>query len=263
MAEPAEADASPPWREAASSLAALLAGPSPDPSEVGRLCESVLEAEGGSDDDGASTSPAPPSVRSLATTALLRSLLRRGEYREVVSRCEEAKDGGEGNALEWAYGLYRLRRYGACRDLCEGRLGPDAGGGGCRGLRHVRAQALYRLGETEAADAAYRELMLSGDDGGADGENPPQFDADEAEDVLSNALANLASNHTAGSTLGSEGGGGLSWVESDGMVRRLMDGPGSDGGAEGEGDMLQNYDLAYNLATYLLASAEARDSSHR
>ena len=246
MAETEEA--SPPWQDAVSDLAPLLSDPSSDPSEVGRLCASVL--------DGPDAASLPPPVRSAVTAALLRSHLRRDEFREVVSRCGGGGDGAD-NILEWAYGLYRLREYGACRDLCEGRLGGGGAagvGGGHRGLRHVYAQALYRLGETAAADDVYRGLLGGDGDGGDDAPD----DADEAEDVLSNALANLASNHTAGSTLGD--GDGRSWVESDERLRRLTE---DYGGAEGGDGMLQNYDLAYNLATYLLASAEARDSSYR
>ena len=241
MAETAEA----PWQEAVSDLSPLLSDPTSDPSEVGRLCSSILEGHG--------SDSLPPSVRSAVTTALLRSLLAREEYHAVVSRCQDSDDGGSDNALEWAYGLYRLKKYAACRALCEEHSSEGGGGGGRRGLRHVHAQALYRLNDTAAADAVYRGL-LSGDG--------PGVDADEAEDVLSNALANLASNHTAGSTLGREGDGG-SWIEEDGRVRRLMDGYGGSAADDEEGELLQNYDLAYNLATYLLASAEARDSSHR
>mmetsp|Transcript_3725 Transcript_3725/g.8288 ORF Transcript_3725/g.8288 Transcript_3725/m.8288 type:complete len:792 (+) Transcript_3725:619-2994(+) len=136
-------------------------------------------------------------------------------------------------------------------------------------MMHIYAQALYRLGETREADAVYRQLLgMAGDDDG----DPAMMDADEREDALANALANRTANYTPGSLSSSAAAGGgaagaddgeKSWLEEDDTLRQLLASYGTNkSSSTDKNDMLQNYDLAYNLATYLLVSSDARGQSH-
>mmetsp|Transcript_46350 Transcript_46350/g.98295 ORF Transcript_46350/g.98295 Transcript_46350/m.98295 type:complete len:910 (+) Transcript_46350:81-2810(+) len=262
--EVAPQDPSPPatWRESASDLSTRLSEDSGGRAAtvaIEKACADILSrhfesshspADGGGDDGDDHS--LPDSVRSVVTTVYLRALIKLGKYGVVVDHCRrhEGADDGGNNAEEVAYSLYRLRRYEACRRLCA------AGGGSSdRGMMHVLAQALYRLGETNEADTVYRRLLAEGDDDG-DGQAATKMDADEREDTLANALANRAANYTPGSLLSVAVN---SWVEHDDTLRQLLESYGNDDG--GDGELLQNYDLAYNLATYLLVSFDARDSS--
>ncbi|KAL9188084.1 hypothetical protein ACHAXT_006462 [Thalassiosira profunda] len=292
--DPAAPSAS--WAESASSLAALLRGNGEDggdpstakaASRIERACRDLLarapDAAGSGEGEG---DEFPAEVHSVVTAIYLRALLQSGQFSAAVEYCTanfNREDGDLAHAAEEAYALYRLRKYDACRRLCEAAFAAEGGEEGSvgRGLRHTHAQALYRLGETTEADAAYRHLLRDDTDktNAAAGEGDPATDDDEREDALSNALANATANYTPGSLLSAAEGAAV-WAEDEAAVRRLLarygrSGPAADnadgdddGGEEGDGDggegeeLLQNYDLAYNLATYLLVSADARNRSH-
>ncbi len=120
------------------------------------------------------------------------------------------------------------------------------------GLQHIYAQTLYRLGETNQADAAYNQMLTTANDEDVDDDNPAvNMDADEREDVLANALANRAANYTPGSSLSAaaEDGGNSnpakSWLEEDETLQHLLSSYGTGGNNNDDEDMLQNYDLAY------------------
>mmetsp|Transcript_27257 Transcript_27257/g.57344 ORF Transcript_27257/g.57344 Transcript_27257/m.57344 type:complete len:893 (-) Transcript_27257:172-2850(-) len=214
----------------------------------------------------------PSNLELVITKIHLRSLLQLGEYSTVLDHCRKNSSGSDPTlnqfAEEEAYALYRLKRYNACREFCE-NYGIDRKGGvniSQRGLLHVYAQSLYRLGETRLADEMYRRLLLVG---GSD-EDEVHVDVDEREDSLSNALANRTANYTSGSLLvyGGERDSEC-WLEEDSIILDLLReysiGVTNDGEEkmddEDEKVMLQNYDLAYNLATFLLVSSEARPPS--
>jgi hypothetical protein len=67
---------------------------------------------------------------------------------------------------------------------------------------------------------------------------------------LANALANRTANYTPGSLLSQDN----VWIEQVDEIKSLL----RSYGCHSEVEMLQNYDLAYNLATYLLVSSETR-----
>ena len=93
------------------------------------------------------------------------------------------------------------------------------------------------------------------------------MDDHERENVLANVLANRTDNYTRGLLLR------LSkkrcWLEEEDAILNLHKSyshgtgtPQTDEEKESEGEiMLQNYDLAYNLATYVLVSSESRSLS--
>ncbi|KAL7553853.1 hypothetical protein ACHAWF_017254 [Thalassiosira exigua] len=290
--DPSSSEGAPPpsgWREAASELSSLLSSsPSSDGggggAEVARridgLCAAVLASPSPSSAGGGAAEAiddaVPDAIRSLVATVRLRALIQSGNYSEALDRCRRTGRTAEGeakgaHAVEEAYALYRLRRYAACLELCESIPAEERG----RGLRHVRAQALHRLGETRKADEAYRELLADG--GGGDEGDDPAVDDDEREDALANALAVRTGNYTPGSLLrssfegnsepsgsggGAEGVGSRSWMEEDPALAALLSSPlprGDDDDVGSDDEPLQNYDLAYNLATWILVSSDARD----
>ena len=178
------------------------------------------------------------------TTIRLRACIHLGKYADVSS----SSNGS--HVLEEAYALYRRKRYRDCSDLCSRYLHQtsDANnddGTMKRGIAHVYAQALYRQNNTLEADAIYSQLYKDNYDG---------MDDDEREDLISNALANRIANYTPGSLLGED----EVWMETVDEVQNLLRLSDKE---EGSGDILQNYDLAYNLATYRLITSDARSKS--
>jgi hypothetical protein len=269
------------WRESATALLSLLDSPDGgvqcDDGEIERACAAVLGSGDVVDVDG--------EVRRIVETTRLRSLIRLGRFDAVVASAGRDEDADATTTMEAAYALYRSGDYEACRKLCALRLLPDdgvGGGGGGRddddargGLMHVHAQALYRLGRTDAADGVYRVLLSSTSAEQSGGTGVAHADADEREDALSNALANRIANHTAGVVAPSD----RDWLECDADLRSLLETYGrvphvavTDVDDEGKEDdsrqptrplpaAMQNYDLAYNLATYLLVSRSSRPRS--
>jgi hypothetical protein len=76
---------------------------------------------------------------------------------------------------------------------------------------------------------------------------------------LANALANRSANYTPGSLLSTKTG--THWMEQVDEITNLLQSYGTNVANANEQEMLQNYDLAYNLATYLLISSDARPRS--
>ena len=176
-------------------------------------------------------------VRGIITTIYLRALINGGKYSTVVDLTSQTNR----NVLEKAYALYRLKKYDACTKLCSSYMKTNTENDSTsnkRAIQHIYAQSLYRMGNTVKADEIYKLLM----------DNESNMDADEKEDLLSNALANRTANYTPGSLLGSD----KPWLESMMELTSLLQSNGN------EEDILQNYDLAYNLATYLLVTSDAR-----
>jgi hypothetical protein len=252
------------WRESATALLSLLDPPGGgvrcDDGEVERACAAVLRSTDVIDCE---------DVRRIVETIRLRSLIRLGRFDAVVASSAGRDDEDAVATAEAAYALYRSGDYEACRKLCALRRRPGGGGrgGDSRGLMHVHAQALYRLGRTDAADCLYSELLSSA---------AAHADADEREDALSNALANRIANHTPGVVAPSSSPSGGDWLEGDADLRGLVETYGrvqyvaaGDGGREDDTRRpsttppatMQNYDLAYNLATYLLVSRSSRPRS--
>jgi hypothetical protein len=276
------------WRESASVLLSLLDSTDVDRNddEVERACAAALQLLPVVNDDDAGD---VDGVRRIIETTRLRSLIRLGRFDAALvaagGRDYNMYGATSASAMEVAYALYRSEDYDACRKLCAASLPDGEGGGeddnvgggrgGSRGLMHVHAQALYRLGETRAADDVYRELLHSAD------AHPPRAgslrdatdgdaDADEREDALSNALANRIANHTPGIFVVNDDDDSSSdwgWLDGDLDLRRLLEtygraGPTDDGdGGDNDDNDMQNYDLAYNLATYLLVSRSSRPRS--
>lgn len=207
----------------------------------------------------------PLEVRNIIKTIHLRALIKLGRFHEVVvsSTMDDNNNREDTVRLESAYGLYRTRNYEACRKLCIRLLNTtsDENSSNKRGLMHIYAQTLYRLNEHSSANTVYHELLSSivaEEEGGFIDIN------DEKEDTLSNALANYIVNHTPGifslddsSTTTNE-----NWVVNNVDVRKLLDTfcdeTARKSGSNKNNDNILNYDLAYNLATYLLVTHTSR-----
>ncbi|KAL3805880.1 hypothetical protein HJC23_007841 [Cyclotella cryptica] len=243
------------WKESLSQLKELLNERSKP--KVEKCCANILQLDKNAASEADASHALPNEVRALVTTIYLRALIHSGKFAAVVDHCDgQSTESRDGNALEEAYALYRLRKYDACRKLCSrhverhDKIAED----NYRGIMHIYAQTLYRMGETREADALYRKILDRGESQFA------EMDADEREDALANALANCTANYTAGSLLLSKGVS--SWVERVEEIASLLQSYGTDNTSpnskEEQEDILQNYDLAYNLATYLLVSSDAR-----
>eukprot|EP00984_Skeletonema_dohrnii_P025749 scaffold14937_cov116-Skeletonema_dohrnii-CCMP3373.AAC.1 len=256
------------WQESIAELQSLLDASLEDNRDanlqLSSLCSTIIF-------NYCDESP-PDSVLTAVRTIYLRVLLNLGEYSKVVEfHSKNNNDGSTNNTLEVAYALYRLRKYDACRKLIVSSTSNAAANtvdeeGSSnnvtdRVLMHIHAQTLYRLGETNEADQLYSKILSN-----TNSEEDNVMDADEREDTLSNALANRIANYTPGSMLKQDGTSMVSWLEEDESIRQLIESYGEGGGEEGgdegeEEEMLQNYDLAYNLATYMLVSSDARSQS--
>lgn len=257
-----------PWLESTTTLLSSLLSSSSDTDgggciddiEIENACATILASS------TCAATPLPLDVSRIVESVRLRALIKLGRFDDVASTWR--RDLG-GATVEAAYGLYRAREYEACRKLCVLKLDGGGGGGGSgaagRGLMHIHAQALYRLGDTAATDNVYRELLstyASKDVGGSGEERGGVVNTDEREDTLSNALANRIVNHV--SRIAMER---TDWLEDDADIIHLLETYGRvrplDEKAKEDGDehrnaALQNYDLAYNLATYLLITRSAR-----
>ena len=265
------------WQESIDELSLLASDNTPADSETNNLqlsslCSTILDL---ASDNGEDTPP-PDSVLSAVRTIYLRVLLNLGEYSKVVDFSKH--NDNNSNPQEVAYALYRLRKYDACRKLIETSSSDDTNVADEEGnirsnsatdrvMMHIHAQTLYRLGETAEADELYSKILGRTSDSK---EGDDTMDADEREDTLSNALANRIANYTPGSMLQDDGTSMVSWLDEDESIRQLIESYGEEVGKDNSGDgeegdeeiMLQNYDLAYNLATYMLVSSDARSQSH-
>lgn len=280
------------WQASILDLTLLVSSNGEDIKTTGnieKVCYAILERDDAGDIKAA---PLPETVRATVTTIYLRSLIKLGKYNSVVDYCQchkkttqlsesesktLAKEGNSksSNAEEVAYCLYRLKKYEACSRLCSTVSTTERYS---RGMMHIHAQALYRMGETIRADAVYRRLLSTattlGEDNGvsltksaSDSDETNVIDADEREDTLSNALANYIANYTSGSNLVLSLSNKKTWLENDDTLRHLLSMYGAAAPTATSptstimDDLLQNYDLAYNLGTYLLVSSEARSQS--
>ncbi len=280
------------WQASVSDLISIISRNEDDDNvkttgNIEKACVAILE----SDDAGVSVNSAtdlPEAVRSTVTTIYLRTLIKLGKYNAVVEYCQhklqkptslsESESGPpaineeEGNnnyAEEVAYCLYRLKHYDACSQICSAT---STTGNFSRGIMHIHAQALYRMGETIHADAVYRQLLSTTATSGEDNQSSSTkaatiMDADEREDTLSNALANCIANYTPGSNLLLSLSNTKSWLENEDILSHLLTTYGTESPTTASStstnadDLLQNYDLAYNLGTYLLVSSEVRSQS--
>ncbi|KAL7527160.1 hypothetical protein ACHAXR_004734, partial [Thalassiosira sp. AJA248-18] len=278
MVAPDEENMKTNWQESVSDLSTLLTSETNSKTAdatIEKTCATILNNTNTTtninDDNAAAATPLPSSIRTTITTIYLRALIKLGKYGAVVDYCQNENDQTV-NVEEQAYSLYRLQKYDACRQLCVlANSSSNSSSSNNMGLLHIHAQALYRLGETNDADAIYRRLLFNN---GNDNDDPTvaMMDVDEREDALSNALANCTANYTPGSYSSSSS----SWLEQNDTLEHLIKsyatatanttssaGDEAQDGEDGEDAMLlQNYDLAYNLATYLLVSSDARDQSH-
>jgi len=274
---PTMSSSSPSWQESISDLVSVISSNDDDVKTAGiieKACIAIIER-----DDNAGDADLPEAVRATIATIYLRSLIKLGKYNAVVEYCEkrsklqsthqsEIEPNADGctynNAEEWAYSLYRLKNYDACRKLCF--EASSTGHNSSRGLMHIRAQAHYRMGETIYADLVYRQLLLTDEDD-SNSEETKDVDADEREDALSNALATCIANYTPGSNLPWLFSKKTPWLENVDTLKQLLSTYGAksptttpSASTDAE-DLLQNYDLAYNLGTYLLISSEMRSQS--
>ncbi|KAL3767897.1 hypothetical protein ACHAWO_001793 [Cyclotella atomus] len=233
------------WQQSLSTLQQLINDSSSN-SKIEKAAAAILEADSQSN-NGESL---PNDVQEVVQTIRLRALIGAGRFADA-HQAAQSKDGADANALEEAYSLYRLKKYEACRNVCARYLeqSGDAEGANSRGMMHIYAQTLYRMGETRKADAIYSKILNDKGD----------LDTDEKEDVLANALANRSANYTPGSLLSSKND--TPWIEQVDEITSLLQSYGTSAANTNEEDMLQNYDLAYNLATYLLISSDARPRS--
>ena len=256
------------WQDTIAELQSLLADSSHETDDgeinlrLSSLCSTILDIATSSDGDAV-----PESVLTAVRTTYLRALLNLGEYSKVVEFHDSSNNNNGANIHEVAYALYRLRKYDACRKLIvtstsANATNMDEGENESkdsmdRVLMHIYAQTLYRLGETNEADQAYSKIINSNSE-----EENDSMDADEREDTLSNALANRIANYTPGSMLQEDGTTLISWLEEDESIRQLIDSYAQGEDSEEGGEILHNYDLAYNLATFMLVSSDARSQSH-
>jgi hypothetical protein len=276
-----EAAAATTWQDSILELQSLLASTTVDRDtnfQISSLCSTILNnnSSSSSEDDDAPSE----SILSIVITIYLRALIQLGQYSKVVdysnNNSSSSSSSIDNNTQEVAYALYRLRKYDACRKLIlsssdnsdmgdeneeEGNGSSGSSSGVSRLMGHIHAQTLYRLGETNLADELYANLLNLSEEEGV-------VDVDEREDTLSNALANRIANYTPGSMLQNDGTSKVSWLEEDESIRQLIQSYGEDNNNSDDDDddddemnMLQNYDLAYNLATYMLLSSDGRSQN--
>jgi len=276
------------WQDSILELQSLLASTTVDREtnfQISSLCSTILNnnSSSNSEDDDAPSE----SILSIIVTIYLRALIQLGQYSKVVdysnnNSSSSSSSSIDNNTQEVAYALYRLRKYDACRKLImsssdnnddiatdgdENDNNSSSSSGSGRLMAHIHAQTLYRLGETNLADELYAKLLLNYGGGSDNDDEEGVMDDDEREDTLSNALANRIANYTPGSMLQNDGTPKVSWLEEDESIRQLIQSYGEDNNSCGddnddeEMNMLQNYDLAYNLATYMLLSSDGRSQS--
>ena len=291
---------SPSWQESVSDLISLISSNDADTVKttggIEKACVAILERDDAVAGDANAIS-LPETVRATVATIYLRSLIKLQKYNAVVQYCQrrqklqlqptvqqsEGTTNNNNNVEEMAYCLYRMKNYEACSQLCSSA---STNGSSSRGMMHIHAQAFYRMGKTTHADAVYRQLLLlssttSGEDEqGASSSTKSatdstggintDMDADEREDALSNALANCIANYTPGSNVILSLSNKMSWLENDDTLRQLLMTYGATEPTTTSSastttavteDLLHNYDLAYNLGTYLLVSSESRSRS--
>jgi len=264
------------WQESLSELSTLLSSADDNNkatiSTIEKSCYALLT---NTNDD-----TPPQSATDVIRTIYLRSLIKLNKYQTVIDYIINTyEDLDNSNAEELAYSFYRLKKYDECRKVCYINLTNESDGpllnyhnkdsdnyvgeSKSRGLKCIYAQTLYRLGETSQADTIYQELLNDN--------STLVMDVDEQEDLLSNALANKISNYTykgtssvANSSGGSEYEKPSTWLEDNEILQQLLTSYGhqSTNTNNNTSDLLQNYDLAYNLATYLLLSKVERPTSN-
>jgi len=265
------------WQDSLSELSTLLSSSADNNnkatiSTIEKSCHALLT---NTNDD-----TPPQSATDVIRTIYLRSLIKLNKYQAAIDYIINTyEDFDNSNAEELAYSFYRLKKYDDCRKVCYINLTNESDGPlvnyhnkdsdnyvgdlKSRGLKCIYAQTLYRLGETSQADTIYQELLLN------DNNNLVMMDVDEQEDLLSNALANKISNYTykgtssvANSSGGSEYEKPSTWLEDNEILQQLLTSYGQSNTNNNNSDLLQNYDLAYNLATYLLLSKVERPTSN-
>lgn len=276
------------WQDSILELQSLLASTTVDRDtnlHISSICSTILNNNSSSNNSNKDDSSPSESILSIVITIYLRALIQLGQYSKVVdySNSSSSSSVDNNNTQEVAYALYRLRKYDACRKLILSssdnnnaditNIGADgdendnsssSSSSNRRLMAHIHAQTLYRLGETNLADELYAKLLLNNGGRGSDNDDEGGvMDDDEREDTLSNALANRIANYTPGSMLQNDGTSKVSWLEEDESIRQLIQSYGEDNNNsdDEEMNMLQNYDLAYNLATYMLLSSDGRSQN--
>jgi signal recognition particle subunit SRP72 len=279
------------WQDSILELQSLLASTTVDRDtnlHISSICSTILNNNSSSNSNEDDDAPSE-SILPIVITIYLRALIQLGQYSKVVDYSNNSSSSSsidKNNTQEVAYALYRLRKYDACRKLimsssdnndnmtnvaADGDENDNSSSGSSssnnRLMAHIHAQTLYRLGETNLADELYANLLLNNGGGSDNDDEEGVMDDDEREDTLSNALANRIANYTPGSMLQNDGTSKVSWLEQDESIRQLIQSYGEDNNSCGddnddeEMNMLQNYDLAYNLATYMLLSSDGRSQS--
>lgn len=262
------------WQDSLSELSTLLSSTDDNNkatiSTIEKSCYALLT----------NSNEPPQSVTDVIRTIYLRSLIKLNKYQTVIDYIINTyEDFDNSNAEELAYSFYRLKKYDECRKVCYYNLTNESDGPlvnyhnkdsdnyvgdlKSRGLKCIYAQTLFRLGETSQADTIYQELLNDN--------NNLIMDVDEQEDLLSNALANKISNYTykgtssvANSSGGSEYEKPSTWLKDNEILQQLLTSYGQSNTSNNNNtsDLLQNYDLAYNLATYLLLSKSEHSTSN-
>jgi len=277
MSTAAEPASSLSWQDSLSELSTLLSSSADDKATISTIEKSCYALLTNNSND----TPPPQSATDVIRTIYLRSLIKLNKYQAVIDYIINTyEDLDNSNTEELAYSFYRLKKYDECRKVCYINLTNESDGPlvnyhnkdsdnfvgelKSRGLKCIYAQTLYRLGETSQADTIYQELLLN--------DNNLVMDADEQEDLLSNALANKISNYTykgtssvANSSGGSEYEKLSTWLEDNEILQQLLTSYGHQSTNTNNNtseDLLQNYDLAYNLATYLLLSKVEHPTSN-
>eukprot|EP00978_Attheya_sp_CCMP212_P014212 scaffold36167_cov51-Attheya_sp.AAC.1 len=172
------------------------------------------------------------AIRATLGQTHLTCLLALEQFPKVVSYCKTLdKNSNNSNNKSsriknqqqeyvtdaHAYALYRLGQYRACLQVCQASSS-------CASFaqKHVKAQALYRLHQTTKCVQVYDSLLL---------DQQQEQQEEELEEVWTNALAARVANWTRGNT-----------QDEDAALLSTDETPLWE----------DDYDLAYNYATWLL-----------
>lgn len=131
-----------------------------------------------------------PEQRADLQKIYCKSLLASSKFHVVVEYCNSLSQNEGFQAevrnliLERSYALYKLGRYEDCRNFIMKELNDENKTKDLNvviGLKHLLAQSLYHLHQSDMAVMTYRELMTVSDE-------------DDDSEILTNVMAALSSN---------------------------------------------------------------------
>ena len=233
----------------------------------------LLQIDRQTNNDGSSSPIQSANLKQSIQQIHCRALIALSKYNALLDYYKDL-EGDEGSKsrllLEYVYALYKLGRFGYCRDIIVEKLdslqsqlgvGNNEEEGSntddfsienkIRGMMHILAQCQYRLHETKEARETYTKMLLQ------QGGSIDSCIEDVHDEILTNALAASISNKTFVGGVNHEKGSIKTSTSNNALIDDQVLDKLRDIDLDGDDDDNHindniQYELVYNAATQLM-----------